>query len=229
MLLLRSFYRFILLGLALLGLSVSSVHAAIVSADDAVFGVDSVTIDDAGLEWLDLTKSTNRSYNTVLGQFGAGGEFEGWRYATTTEVRALYISAGAPASFVNGPQGTTNETWIAHLLDLWGITTNPGDPLATPPTPPGLFHPGSNAITGTGFNNKITAGLAIDAFPSTTIDFASTEVETVNRDLRRANLGSALVRADPLPAVPVPAAVWLFGTALIGLIGFGKRKARITA
>ena len=29
--------------------------------------------------------------------------------------------------------------------------------------------------------------------------------------------------------VPVPAAVWLFGTALIGLIGFAKRKARIAA
>ncbi len=28
---------------------------------------------------------------------------------------------------------------------------------------------------------------------------------------------------------PVPAAAWLFGTALIGLIGFGKRKARIAA
>jgi hypothetical protein len=27
-----------------------------------------------------------------------------------------------------------------------------------------------------------------------------------------------------IPAVPVPAAVWLFGTALIGLIGFGKRR-----
>ena len=32
-----------------------------------------------------------------------------------------------------------------------------------------------------------------------------------------------------LGAVPVPAAVWLFGTALIGLVGFGKRKARIAA
>ena len=26
------------------------------------------------------------------------------------------------------------------------------------------------------------------------------------------------------PSVPVPAAVWLFGTALIGLVGFGKRR-----
>lgn len=30
-------------------------------------------------------------------------------------------------------------------------------------------------------------------------------------------------------AVPIPAAIWLFGTALIGLVGFGKRKAGIAA
>jgi hypothetical protein len=29
---------------------------------------------------------------------------------------------------------------------------------------------------------------------------------------------------EPPPPVPVPAAVWLFGTALIGLIGFSKRR-----
>ena len=29
---------------------------------------------------------------------------------------------------------------------------------------------------------------------------------------------------DLVSAVPVPAAIWLFGTALIGLVGFGKRR-----
>ena len=29
---------------------------------------------------------------------------------------------------------------------------------------------------------------------------------------------------DTLPAVPVPATVWLFGTALVGLVGFSKRR-----
>lgn len=29
---------------------------------------------------------------------------------------------------------------------------------------------------------------------------------------------------DVFPAVPVPAAVWLFGTALLGLVGFSKRR-----
>ena len=33
--------------------------------------------------------------------------------------------------------------------------------------------------------------------------------------------GSALVS---VPEVPIPAAVWLFGTALIGLVGFSKRR-----
>jgi hypothetical protein len=32
------------------------------------------------------------------------------------------------------------------------------------------------------------------------------------------------VNSRVVPAVPVPAAVWLFGTALIGLVGFGKRR-----
>ena len=30
---------------------------------------------------------------------------------------------------------------------------------------------------------------------------------------------------NPAPAVPVPAAVWLFGSGLIGLVGVARRKA----
>jgi hypothetical protein len=45
------------------------------------------------------------------------------------------------------------------------------------------------------------------------------------------DIGLILAPVDTLEvsAVPVPAAVWLFGTALIGLLGFGKRKPRIAA
>ena len=48
------------------------------------------------------------------------------------------------------------------------------------------------------------------------------------------NSWSEFARADltfstyvDVSAVPVPAAVWLFGTALIGLVGFGKRRKAI--
>ncbi|MCP3671855.1 MAG: hypothetical protein GY814_15775, partial [Gammaproteobacteria bacterium] len=36
---------------------------------------------------------------------------------------------------------------------------------------------------------------------------------------------SFLLVANTLSPVPVPAAIWLFGTALIGLVGYGKRKS----
>ncbi len=36
-----------------------------------------------------------------------------------------------------------------------------------------------------------------------------------------------LLVANTTSAVPVPAAIWLFGTALIGLVGYGKRKSKV--
>ena len=33
--------------------------------------------------------------------------------------------------------------------------------------------------------------------------------------------------AAEISAIPVPAAIWLFGTAIVGLIGFGKRKRTV--
>lgn len=43
----------------------------------------------SGLDWLDLTPSTNRSYADVLAQLAPGGDLSGWRYATATEVGEL--------------------------------------------------------------------------------------------------------------------------------------------
>ena len=37
-----------------------------------------------------------------------------------------------------------------------------------------------------------------------------------------------LAIGDRVPAVPVPAAVWLFGTALLGLLGISRRRAKAT-
>ncbi len=36
-----------------------------------------------------------------------------------------------------------------------------------------------------------------------------------------------LVANTTSSTVPVPAAIWLFGTALIGLVGYGKRKSKV--
>ncbi len=64
------------------------------------------------------------------------------------------------------------------------------------------------------------------------ISFDLTSLISLSSDLflyigEAGNNGEALdgsVVISDLPAVPVPAAVWLFGTALIGLVGFSKRR-----
>ena len=43
-------------------------------------------------------------------------------------------------------------------------------------------------------------------------------------DLGLTGSGLTLTSLIDTSAVPVPGAVWLFGTALVGLFGFGKRK-----
>jgi hypothetical protein len=47
-------------------------------------------------------------------------------------------------------------------------------------------------------------------------------VEGIKENLILVDDGSMLVRE--ISPFPVPAAVWLFGTAMIGLVGFGRHK-----
>jgi hypothetical protein len=81
--------------IAAASLTFGSAHAALMSGDDPVHGVGSITIDTVNnLEWLDLTLSLNVSFNGALAQFGAGGTFEGFRHATAAEILALSNEAG---------------------------------------------------------------------------------------------------------------------------------------
>ena len=103
MLYLRSFNRFILVGLALL--ISGQAHAAIVGfTDNGTYTTDTFS----GLDWLDVTESTNRSYDDVFGQL-MGGDFDGWRYASAAEVATFWDNAGGTAPF-EGPSGSA--FWI---------------------------------------------------------------------------------------------------------------------
>jgi hypothetical protein len=207
----RSFNRFILISLALLGLSVSPANAALMSVNDAVFGNGSVTRDDVSeLEWLDLTLTTSRSYNDLSDKFDSGEEFAGWRYASAAEVEQFFTGAGGGPGPFEGSQGTDVD-WIETLLGLWGVTSSSSSE-------------SSFALTDTvnPFFGDLVVSLLIDN-PVGRTDFASVNGTRYGRDITIDLLGSALVRSSP-GVVPVPAAVWLFGTALIGLVGFNKRK-----
>ncbi len=72
-----------------------AVADPILSVDDAVFGIDSITRDpNSGLDWLDLTFTAGRSFNDINSQLGLGGEFEGFHHASGADVFTLFTNAG---------------------------------------------------------------------------------------------------------------------------------------
>ncbi len=93
------------LGISAIGFAAAPAHAVLLSVADvtgAFGGADVVTFDDVNnVEWLDLTQSTGRSFGDVAGEFGAGGDFAGWRHATAFELSILFTEGnfGFPAPF----------------------------------------------------------------------------------------------------------------------------------
>lgn len=105
---------------ALLTLFAVPSHAGLTSANDSLFGADSLTVDPTrNLAWLDLSLTAGRSYNDISGQLGPGGLFAGFRFASPDDVHSLFESAGIPD--INQPgdsryYGTENNAAPALVL-----------------------------------------------------------------------------------------------------------------
>ncbi len=101
-----------------LGLS-ASANAAFI--DSGTFLTDT----DTGLDWLDVTLSVNRTYNDVSANFGSGGDFEGWRYASGLEFNTLVSNWSginvSGYSFVDQNPGGINGlvALLGSTLDTW--------------------------------------------------------------------------------------------------------------
>ncbi len=114
--------RMLLLAAAVLVTAPTVSNAALIDA--GTYTTDTAT----GLDWLDLTASSNLSYNYVSSQFGSGGLFEGWRYATSAETEALLQNLGFTIGYSVGAIGSAPAGYAAALTNLVNLF---GDTLAT--------------------------------------------------------------------------------------------------
>jgi len=112
--------------------------------DHATYLSDTIS----GLDWLDVTASTNMTVDQVSAQFDTGGIFAGYRYATALEFGALvnnYIGIDSGITAIGHHTTLTNA--LQPLMDMLGITH----------TLVGSINP-----TTTGLINEITRGILAD-------------------------------------------------------------------
>ena len=199
------------------GLVATPAQATLSSANDAVFGANSLTSDsDSGLDWLDLTLSVDRSFNSVSAAFGAGGDFEGFRHATSAEVVQLFLNVGlvlpppppsSPGSPPPPPAPLAALTQASQdYLDFFGITFSTASVTASF----GIFDISSDDFVGRAVVARYSTSQQVfqsDNFsPATASPF----------------VGNFLVR--DAAAVPEPSGLILLGIGLVGVFGVRRRR-----
>ncbi|WP_145999096.1 PEP-CTERM sorting domain-containing protein [Oceanicoccus sp. KOV_DT_Chl] len=229
-----------ILTISILTFSLSS-HSAIVNLGGTTF--DTAT----GLEWLDVTATIGLSYNQVSAQLGAGGTWQGWRYATYSELDQLIAGFGyspviTPCSLGqvycdNSLPGDNNlietmiqtlgDTYYQYLVDenlLGYYDLQAGGAGYTY----GIL--GSTAGSA-GYPGYRDIGMILDQQdyyvpsgnpgdrPDIVASIWTAQQETASDPF----IGSYLVRTS---AIPVPAAIWLFGSGLVAL-GWVRRKQAV--
>lgn len=184
-------------------LLVVSFNAQAALVDNGLFTTDTVN----QLDWLDLTETADESFGTVAGRIAPLGDLFGWSFATETQVIGLFDSAGGAGSYPQtGPSANGPATL---LLNLWGTLQNG--------VQQSLFLTEESSFVGTHSFGFIEA--FVNAFgPGGELN---SSLSDAGDSTSQPFIGSALIRTS---VVPIPAAVWLFGSAL-GLLGWRTRKA----
>ncbi len=198
--------------LALVCLTLSlSANAAVVEVGDLNIINDGGNASD-GLRFLDLTYSVGLARDAAL--INAQATYANARLANGNEWDDLFAAAGivysgtltASDGFTSGST-TTISSDARLLIQQFGLTVNnPFDGERT------LIFTDPDQSTAFNSTRDITqfSSMGVQLFQSPTIGTNSA-------------IGWLIVSDVPAP-VPVPAAVWLFGSGLIGLIGLARRK-----
>jgi hypothetical protein len=178
---------------------------------------------ESGLDWLDVTSSTNLSYNYVSSQFGVGGQFEGWRYASRNELNELvYQATGwqACAGTDCGYNKTPND--LHNLMLMLGITsTYTSGVVDSVENTYGILND-LNVSSGTHYVGRLVYYSDLDVSPSQYAG-VSTWQNTISPNGAAAVYGSFLVSNS----VPEPASLALFGLGFAGLAAVRRRAKQM--
>lgn len=218
--------------------SVLSIPA--LSAHSAIIDYNTYFTDtETGLNWLDVTATVNRSYNDISGQFVAGGEFYGWRYATSNEFNSLLssytgiVAVGNARTITTGTTpsvdgvvelfgSTLDSSWTARFGETWdsynGYAEGSGIDFTL-----GILSESDNPVA----NQRQVAAIWDNENNGQALDFFNAEHRQVFIGDAKTDIGSYLVQGKTSSgpaAVTEPQTIVLFGLGLLGLSMTRKRK-----
>ena len=187
-----------------------SAQAIPVSADLFSSG-DGLITRDAGLDWLDLTVTTNTSFdnmNNGTATFAILGNLNpvvdlGFRYATTAEVTQLFTNGGMSAQ--DGGNRLGDFAAAQFLVGLLGTTNSPSTYIL------------SEGIADAGLGLR----LPFVRYSLSSGTGAASLGNTPGSTTESAFWGSYLVRNSPA-AIPEPGTLTILIVGLVGL-GFARR------
>lgn len=217
-------------------------------------GVNAVvlnTLNSVDYEWLELTETVGLSRNQVDVRLADENDIlYGYEYASRQLVENLFLSYSSwdgisgwhnESSVVDGVAPFFNDFGITYD-NQYGSTSNiidvhgNGTALNRYQHTAGLYGLTSECTQGNTCYAAIDAYLFNSQYKSIKqVDYFGWQANNANpwlnaNDFMNDQAGSFLVRVStvsetPPPIVPVPAAVWLFASGLLGLIGVARRKS----
>lgn len=203
---------------AFVGFTGMESHAATLSAGFTYDYTNNVLIDGntGGLSWLNLAETTNKSYNTVSGEFGIGGDFEGYRYATGAEVNVMI--GHWVGSVLTNHKNYHAEPFIDDLISYLGPT------IPTPDRTNYSFGITKDTMPQSPYFHY-TAALLDYPDHLNILDVSELLFAANNDDWFYPTTGSFLVSTS-VSAVPLPAAFPLYGAgvAMMGFIGWRRKR-----
>lgn len=222
-----------------------------------------------GIEWLEVTKTAGLSYSEVSAQFANGGDFEGWRYATGSELNDMMSRYGGKGETDYTEPNPFDSAFSSALLDIFGRTYNVryddyvliesfdsnlsnttviydyavGEYISsiTHEETADYYYSyivdsefyrgtvgmllddlaGSATISEIALFYTIAGGYGV--YGTTYFDSASFRQQVNGRNLGGLGSGSFLIKGGSPSAVPIPAAAFMFGPALLGFLGFRRK------
>ena len=182
------------------------------------------------LSWLDVTQTFGRSYDQVASELAPGGEFAGFRFATTAEFEALHTSFGLPVAH-DGDAIGRDPALTARSLELQtllGYSTPPLSPDYTAYISGGFLKTAAPHLPSVPADRYFGLLQVIDFASSSETDFYRAESYAVE-PFSDFSTGSWLVRDfAPVPEPDTYALGALLGLGLILVRRVVRRSAALS-